>query len=209
MKKINKEDNELLKAYRNLWKMMGLKNKIIFCVLTFLVMFRSFAIISTTQILACLVEVISGQVGVIWGYSIPVEWTPAQVVIFTYVLITIIWILCAVLNNYIKKYSVSMACKVNEKVLDIIGQPRKNLDFKMTNGEAVYIANGAGESVIYLIKDIWLKILVPILSCIISLIFIGICCISNTSYALLTPPIPITGIFTAWLTSYTILKATG
>ena len=43
----------------------------------------------------------------------------------------------------------------------------------MTNGEAVFIANNAGESVIYLIKDLLLKIFLPIGACIIALVYIA------------------------------------
>lgn len=173
MKKQKEFKHNMLTTYKSLWKIMSRKDKVLFCFLTFLVLFRCFAVISTTQILACLVDVFAGKTGHIWGIPLPEHWTPIQVVIFTHALIMFIWLFCDILVNFLRKYSISIACKVNEKVLNIINKPRENLDFNMTNGEAVFIANSVGESVFYLIKDFWLKILVPIFSCIVSLIFIA------------------------------------
>lgn len=172
MKDISKK-NELLNAYRNLWKIMNNKDRVIFCVMTVLSLFRCFAVIMTTQILACLTNVISGQGGSIFGIHLPDTWNIIQVVIFCHVLIAIVWIISVILSGVTRKYAGSVACKVNAEVLKIINTPRKNLDFKMSNGEAVFIANHAGESVIYLIRDLWLKILVPIFSCVIALVYIA------------------------------------
>jgi len=165
--------NELFNAYVGLWKIMNNKERVIFCFLAVLMLLRCFAVIMTTQILACLVDVISGQGASIFGIGLPNSWTVIQVVIFCHIILTLIWMLCVLLTSTIRKFAVKVACKVNVDVLNIITKPRKNLDYKMTNGEAVFIANSAGESVIYLIKDLLLKILLPVLSCIVALVFIA------------------------------------
>ena len=98
------QKNELLKAYKNLWKMMNVKERVIFCILTCFMLLRCFAVIMTTQILACLVDVISGRRGNIFGFPLPVSWSIIQVIIFCHVLIAVIWLLSVTLSGIIRNY---------------------------------------------------------------------------------------------------------
>ena len=173
MKSKQKVNNELIKAYKHLWELMNNKEKTGFIFLVFLVVFRCFSIIAITQVLACLVNEISGIEGNIFGFKLPSNWNVIQIIIFTHILLIVIWCITAVIGHLIRVFAVNISCKVNKRILEILTKHRENLDFKMTNGEAIFIANSASESVIFLIKDLLLKIMLPIGGCLIALIYIA------------------------------------
>ena len=170
----NKIENksQLLRAYRSLWSMMNKKEKFNFCLLTFLVVFRCFAAIAITQVLTCLINEISGLSGSIFGIKIPQSWDIFQVIIFTHILMIIIWCITAIIGHITRIFSIVVSCRIHKEILNILNSPRKNLDFGMTNGEALFIANMSGGSVTFLIQDLLLRIFLPIGACIIALIYI-------------------------------------
>ncbi len=161
-------------AYKILFGVMSKKDKWHFAFLTLLALVKCFATVMITQVIACVVAKFEGGVSTIFGIALPSTWSTVGVVIFSYALVAFMWVLSAIIGDFIKKYAIDMSCKVNSKALEYLTAPRKNLDLKMTSGEAVFIAKTAGDSVIYLIKDIWLKVMIPIISCVIALVLIGI-----------------------------------
>lgn len=173
MKKKQKGEISLFKAYSMLWKIMNTKEKVYYILLTMLMIAKAFSALIVAQVLACVVARIEGNTGHIFGIELPLAWSTIQVVIFCYILVTATFIFSAVITNILKKFAVDLSCKVNTLVLDHLTLPRKNLDFHMTHGEALFIAKTAGDSVICLINDMWLHVLVPILSCIVALIYIA------------------------------------
>ena len=150
---------ELIKAYKGLWKILSTKEKVGFFALVILVIFRCFAIIATTQVLSCLIDEISVGCGDIFGFKIPTSWNIIQTVIFTHIFLIVIWGMTAIIGYTIRVFAINISCKFNKEILSIITDHRENLDFKMTNGEAVFIANSASESVSFLITDLLLKIM--------------------------------------------------
>lgn len=173
MEEKNKKKYELITAYKGLWKIMLPKEKIGFVCCFFLVIFRCFALITITQVLSCLINEISGARGNIFGFLMPDHWTVIQTIIFAHIVLIVVWCITAVIGHIIRRFAINLSCKVNKEILSTIVKPRENLDFKMTNGEAVFIANSASESVTFLITDILLKIMLPIGACIIALIYIA------------------------------------
>ena len=165
--------NQLINSYKYLWKIMSTKERFCFLAFTFLSLLKCVATVLVTQVLACIVSKLEGKTARVFGVNLPQSWTIIQVVIFSFALIAVCWILFCIITANMKKFSAAMACKVNQKVLDELLKPRKNLDYHMTSGEAVFIARSAGESVLFLIKDLLLKIIIPLVSCVIALVFIA------------------------------------
>lgn len=173
MRKKQKGEISIFRAYKMLWDIMSKRDRLHFVILSILMIIKAFSALMVTQVLACVVARIEGSAGHIFGIALPMSWSTIHVVIFCYILVTAVFVFSAILSNTLKKYAVDMSSKVNSVVLDQLTLPRKNMDYHMTHGEALFIAKTAGDSVIYLIKDLWLHVFVPILSCIIALIYIA------------------------------------
>lgn len=171
--KPKEKTSNFFKAYKIIWQVMNFKEKISAILITLACVFKCFANILITQVLACVVSKLEGKSGIVLGFSLPKSWTVIEVVIFCYSLVALSLIVGFIISNILKKFAIKMSCKVNSLVLDYLTTPRKNFDFKMTNGEAVFIAKSAGDSVVSLLKDFWCYVFIPVVSCIIALFYIA------------------------------------
>ena len=80
--KAKEKTSNFFKAYKIIWQVMNFKEKLCAIFITLACVFKCFANILITQVLACVVSKLEGRSGVVLGISLPKSWTVIQVVIF-------------------------------------------------------------------------------------------------------------------------------
>lgn len=156
-----------------LWKITSKKGKALFFALLILSLIRSVAELLIPVVTACIVAKFSGQTTSIFFIVFPQSLTSTELIFIAFALLFTFRILGTAVRTIIQLYSTKMMTYVNETALEFVLESRKNFKLNMTNGEASYIIKNAGEQTAVLIDAFLVKILVPVITTLITMIYIG------------------------------------
>ena len=169
---MGKEKNKkgIFKSFRILWEIMGHKEKV-YCVLIIIsTLFMPFIHIFNSFLPSLILARIIGENIKILGFvdlsSLSDGWYYSVVVL----MIPVLWVLGMLIYRFIDIFARKIMCIANEKMQDLILMERKNLDFKMTTGEAYYIVKNAVDNIYNIIEPAIWNYLTGLLSLLVMLI---------------------------------------
>ncbi len=169
---MGKEKNKkgIFKSFRILWEIMGHKEKV-YCVLIIIsTLFMPFIHIFNSFLPSLILARIIGENIKILGFvdlsSLSDGWYYSVVVL----MIPVLWVLGMLIYRFIDIFARKIMCIANEKMQDLILMERKNLDFKMTTGEAYYIVKNAVDNIYNIIEPAIWNYLTGLLSLLVILI---------------------------------------
>lgn len=169
---MGKEKNKkgIFKSFRILWEIMGHKEKV-YCVLIIIsTLFMPFIHIFNSFLPSLILARIIGENIKILGFidlsSLSDGWYYSVVVL----MIPLLWVLGMLIYRFIDIFARKIMCIANEKMQDLILMERKNLDFKMTTGEAYYIVKNAVDNIYNIIEPAIWNYLTGLLSLLVMLI---------------------------------------
>lgn len=154
----------VIRAYIILWKFMSKKDKACFIFILLSTFVTAFVQIFPSQAIALLISKLSNETVYLFGMGFLNAWGTVETIFFLVGLTSFLWLIGMANYLMIDLFARRMICVVNEKAMEIIFEPRKNLDFGLTNGEVNYIIKSASDNVYELIENLCWQVLTGIVA---------------------------------------------
>ena len=164
--------NSIISAFKLIWQVSNKKERFYLIGLFFLSLLRTIRSLITPLILACIVSKLSNEPAFFIFFNFPDELSTIGLICILFIIYCLSAIIESGVRALIKLFSARMMGKVNTYAVDTILEPRKNTRLNITNGEINYIIKSASENVCDFIERSMVEILVPLFSCVISIIYI-------------------------------------
>lgn len=164
--------NSIISAFKLIWQVSNKKERFYLIGLFFLSLLRTIRSLITPLILACIVSKLSNEPAFFIFFNFPEEISTIGLICILFIIYCLSAIIESGVRALIKLFSARMMGKVNTYAVDTILEPRKNTRLYITNGEINYIIKSASENVCDFIERSMVEILVPLFSCVISIIYI-------------------------------------
>lgn len=164
--------NSIISAFKLIWKVSNKKERFYLIGLFFLSLLRTIRSLITPLILACIVSKLSNEPAFFIFFNFSDEISTIGLICILFIIYCLSAIIESGVRALIKLFSAKMMGKVNTYAVDTILEPRKNTRLNITNGEINYIIKSASENVCDFIERSMVEILVPLFSCVISIIYI-------------------------------------
>ena len=161
-------------AIKLLWKIGDKKDKLFFILLLFAGIIRALSELIIPLITACIISKLSGERAEILGFYFPDEISLIGLIICCFVILFGVYIICTGIRACIKLFASKMKTKTSVYAINLLLQERKNCDLNMTNGEANYVVKTSSENVENFIEYGLVKVICPILTSIIAIIYISV-----------------------------------
>ena len=151
---------------------MTKKDKVKFVFLMLLSIVSSIAVLVPTQIVGVIVsKLTNGEVSFL-GMTIPSSVSYVTLIVIGGVITYVMYVLHLSYMLGIEALTKRVICNLRSHTYAWLVTPRKNLDIKMTDGDAVYRMNEAPEYLINVIDFFFIEVLPKILSAVIAFIYI-------------------------------------
>lgn len=168
----NKERKPKISIVKMLWSVMSAKNKVEFFALLFLGLISSVAILIPTQIVSLIINKLSGLPVVFLGIVIPESVGWFELIIIGGILTYLMRFLSFTYGLNMEKLTKRVVANLREVNYDWLIVPRKNMDLKMTQGDALYRINQGPETIAMVIDTFFTSLIPELLSGIIAFIYI-------------------------------------
>ncbi len=166
-KKIESQNPLLL-----LWKVMKCKDKIEFFFLLVLGFLSSIAMLIPTQMVSIIVSKLSGQPVSFFGIPISDNIGWIAIIIGAGVVTYLMRFLGTTYSIAMEKLIKRIVCNMRSETYSWLIVPRKNMDLKMTDGDALYRMNEGPEYIVTVVDGLLSEILPNIFSAIVAFIYI-------------------------------------
>lgn len=169
-KKLKKEKKGIFQSFKILWSFMEIREKV-YCVLILLAAcFVPFIHIFSSFLPSLILSRIIDEDVKILGFIDLSMLSDTWYYIVVVMIIPVMWIFGMLIYRAIDIFARRMMCIANEKVQELLVKERKNLDFKMTNGEVHYIIKNAVDNIYQILEPSMWTFLTSILSLIVIII---------------------------------------
>ena len=165
-----------------MWQVMTTKNKLCFFALITLGFITSATVLIPTQMISLIISKLSNETVSFFGFVIDNNVS----------FITVIIVAGAVtflMQNLGLQYSLSMeklikrvVCNMREETYKWLIVPRKNMDLKMTDGDALYRMNEGPEYITTIVQNLFSDIIPSVFSAIIAFVYICVLDIKLTPF---------------------------
>lgn len=155
-----------------MWKVMSGGEKFKFILLMILGLISSLAVLIPTQIISIIVSKLSGETVSILGIVIPDSINYGTIIIVGAVVTFLMRTITATYDLTIEKLIKKIVANIHNQTYDWLVTPRKNMDLKMTQGDAIYRINQAPELVTEVMVDFFSMIIPDVLSAVIAFVYI-------------------------------------
>lgn len=172
--KEDKEKKSIASAIKLLWSVMTPSQKFLCIPLFFALMARPFAMLMPVQCIASIISKMEGGVVQIFGITLPESWSVEIIALFSFSLIFIFWLIGSTAYYCLWTASGKLTNQLNNKALDWTLSPRKNSNIEMTKGEFCYLIKSATENISDFVETLFISIIPPIASFVLSIIYIGL-----------------------------------
>ncbi len=141
--------------------------------LFFALMARPFAMLMPVQCIASIISKMEGNVVQIFGINLPESWSVEIIAVFSFSLIFIFWLIGLTAYYCLWTASGKLTNQLN-KALEWTLTPRKNSNIEMTKGEFCYLIKSATDNISDFVETLFISIIPPIASFVLSIIYIGL-----------------------------------
>lgn len=169
-----KENKSVFAAIKLLWSVMTTPQKLLCLPLFFALLARSLAILMPVQCIATIIAKIEGNPVQIFGITLPESWSVEIIAIVAFALIFVLWLIGLTAYYLIWALSGKITNQLNLKALDWTLSPRKNCDLAMSKGEFCYLIKSATDNILNFIEILFISTIPPIVSFVLSVIYIGL-----------------------------------
>lgn len=160
-------------AFKLIWKISNKKDRFYFICLFIACFIRAATELLPPFVTACVVAKISGEGASFLFIKFPDSLSVAWLIVIVFGLFFLASITATSVRALVKLFSCRMMNKTNLYALKETLALRKNFQLNMTNGEAGYIIKNASEQVAGFIEEFLVKLLVPIITAIIAIVYIA------------------------------------
>ena len=157
-------------ALRLTFSVLNKKDKWMFVLLTLSALVTGFVYIIPTQILAVIINKITGDPLEIFGIAIPGSASLTAIILIGGLITLLLNIYDGFHSKFINIFSTKASLRLQNKAFEWLLVPRKNLDLKMTEGDACYRINSAPPNVRFILLDLLGNILPSVFGSVVALV---------------------------------------
>ena len=157
-----------------LWQVMTKKNKIHFMLLLLLGFVASIAVLIPTQMVSIIISKLSGEQVSFFGIAINDNLSYVAIIIIAAVVTYFMRYLSTTYSLAMEKLIKRVVCNMRGETYRWLVVPRKNMDLKMTDGDALYRMNEGPEYIVSVVDSLLGEIIPNIFSGIIAFVYICI-----------------------------------
>ena len=172
MKTRKKKSKSRLGILPLLWSVMTKENKIHFFLLLGLGLISSMAILVPTQILSMIISKLSGEEAIIFGLTIPDGIGYVTIIIVGGIITYLMRVLSLTYSINMEKLIKRVVANLRVETYEWLVVPRKNMDLKMTQGDALYRMNQAPDTITTVVLDLFVSIVPEVLSAVLAFAYI-------------------------------------
>ena len=180
------------KVLKTLWLVMSKKERWQFVLLIFLGIVASFAVLVPTQIISIIVSAVAGEQAEFFGIPLPNSWSITLVIILGAIITFLMKTLNSTYNLQTESLIKKAVCNLRSLCYSQLITPRKNMDLKMNDGDALYRMNDGPNYIVNVVRSLIVDIIPDILSALIAFVYV---CFMDS----LSAPILIVGVFLVYL----------
>lgn len=173
MKK-SKENYSISSSIRLLWNIADNKDRFIFILLILACGIRALSAMLSPLVTACIIAKLSNETASILFITFPSSMSIQALILTCFGCYFLISATSLSIRALIQLFSAHMNVKTNDYALRLILKYRKNFELPMTNGEANYIIKYAGESVRQFLETFMIRMLVPVITILFTIVYIGL-----------------------------------
>lgn len=171
MKKKNVKKQKI-SIVKMLWSVMTTGNKIEFFALLLLGIISSVAILIPTQVVSLIINKLSGLPVVILGLQIPESVGWIEIIVVGGIITYFMKFLSFTYGLNMERLTKKVVANLREENYDWLIAPRKNMDLKMTQGDALYRLNQGPETITMVIDTFFTSLIPEVLSGILAFAYI-------------------------------------
>lgn len=180
------------KVLKTLWLVMSKKERWQFVFLIFLGIVASFAVLVPTQIISIIVSAVAGEQAEFFGIPLPNSWSITLIIILGAIITFLMKTLNSTYNLQTERLIKKAVCNLRSLYYSQLITPRKNMDLKMNDGDALYRMNDGPNYIVDVVRGLIVDIIPDILSALIAFVYV---CFMDA----LSAPILIAGVFLVYL----------
>ena len=162
--KLRENKKGILQSFKILWSFMGRKEKV-YCVLILIsLLFMPFLKVWQSMLPSIILSRLVGENAKVLGFIDLSMLSDIAFYVIVILSIPVLWIIGMIVYRAVDVFARRMICVANEKVQELLLEERKNLDFKMTNGEVYYIVKNAVDNIYSIIEPVFWEYFMGFLS---------------------------------------------
>lgn len=160
-------------AIKTLWKIGNAKDRVGFFFLIFMGFIRAVSELIVPLVTACIISKLSGESASILWITFPDDMSVTWLIICCFAILFGFYFLGSSVRALTRLFASNMKTKTNLHAMELLLQFRKNCDLHMSKGEASYVIKEASEYVEDFIENGIVKIVCPIMSTVIAVVYIA------------------------------------
>jgi ABC-type transport system involved in cytochrome bd biosynthesis fused ATPase/permease subunit len=157
--------------FRLMWSVMSRSEKWYFVLLMLFCVVSSIGVLIPAQLTSVIISKLVGQPMMIFNIPMP-DMSVELLVVLAFAATFFLETLRMIYRNRMELLVKRVVCNFRNLGYEWLVQPRKNMDLKMTQGDAVYRMNEAPESIVNSLKDFFSDIIRKIMIAVFALVFI-------------------------------------
>lgn len=158
--------------FHALWSVCNKKDKCNFVLLMILGVISAVAVLVPTQVISIIITKLSGKDVSILGIMLPNNISYVWIIVVGAVIVFIMRTIKATYDLCIEKLLKKALANLRKESFRWVVNPRKNMDLKMTQGDALYRMNQTPDTMSSVLCDLFETIIPNILSAVIAFIYI-------------------------------------
>ena len=155
-----------------LWEVMTPGNKVRFFLLVILGFIASVAVLIPTQMISIIVSKLSGEQVFFFGFAINEDVSYITIIILAGIITYLMRVLSNLYSLEMEKLIKRVVCNMRSETYSWLVVPRKNMDLKMTDGDALYRMNEGPEYIVNVVDTLLSNIVPNIFSAIVAFVYI-------------------------------------
>lgn len=160
------------KVLKTLWLVMSKKERWQFVFLVFLGIVASFAVLVPTQIISIIVSTVAGEQSEFFGITLPNSWSITLIVILGAIITFLMKALNNTYNLQTERLIKKAVCNLRSVNYSHLITPRKNMDLKISDGDALYRMSDGPNYIADTLKSLIVDIFPDVLSAIIAFTYV-------------------------------------
>lgn len=155
-----------------LWQVMTKKNKVHFFLLLVLGFVASIAVLIPTQMVSLVISKLSGEQVAFFGIKINDDISYVLIIVFAAIVTYLMRCLSTTYSLSMEKLIKRVVSNMRSETYSWLVVPRKNMDLKMTDGDALYRMNEGPEYIVSVVDSLLGEIIPNVFSAIIAFVYI-------------------------------------
>lgn len=171
-KEIKKKKTKSIGILRLMWETMSRGEKTEFLFLMLLGIISAVAVLIPTQVISLIVSKLSNESISVFGITIPDSIGYGTIILVGAIITFSMRTISVTYDLLIEKMVKKVVADIRKTNFDWLVAPRKNMDLKMTQGDAIYRLNQAPEIITDVVVDLLCSVIPEILSAALALVYL-------------------------------------